>query len=566
MKYCNEGQTMGQLGCVTVVPLERATHLVPSWLLGGKNWPKGYLKGHDGNQGKHRVTKRGPALSYPMFTLVTGIVGRWRADGNQGKHRSQNLEDLWDNLSLTPADPEQMNLPIDLPSKILCEVWQEQTICRLLQLVDLPVLDSLLESAPAAEKPESSKSEHLIITSQYLDREILKAFSNSQADEWVSAAVDCLEFLPDQIVVELSRNLPEHQGKDGSWKLLLFETLSKYYSQNRVPLVTNPFFDIHTGIAELLVNGKTEPALEATQLCLKLLDSQSREEFRRLLYFMAVAAEPSEFRLHEEDPWKGKKASKATLARCITDAISLSYSSSGMSVPVEVKAHSTRAVAASWAEKAGASIDQICFLSLVGGSPLSVVPSWAQRNTVIGSEDLTHTSAQFILALKFRQRARTNHVTAPSDLSVTAEDAEDGAAPERGKSDNRMTVKRKFSKAVVNNKNLSKGKCDLLVLFLLDHHKDVFKVSNTCKTCVAGSQACHSSYSFCQRVDKGEFDRNTQKTTQTELWTLLKTIYEDTKLSPKEKKRLLGQFYKSHPEIFIQFFGDKLFITHEGTT
>ncbi|CAJ0942363.1 unnamed protein product [Ranitomeya imitator] len=33
----------------------------------------------DGNQGKHRVTKRGPALSYPMFTLVTGIVGRWRA-------------------------------------------------------------------------------------------------------------------------------------------------------------------------------------------------------------------------------------------------------------------------------------------------------------------------------------------------------------------------------------------------------------------------------------------------------------------------------------------------------
>ncbi|CAJ0962153.1 unnamed protein product [Ranitomeya imitator] len=36
----------------------------------------------DHNQGKHRVTKRGPALSYPMFTLVTGdlgIVGRWRA-------------------------------------------------------------------------------------------------------------------------------------------------------------------------------------------------------------------------------------------------------------------------------------------------------------------------------------------------------------------------------------------------------------------------------------------------------------------------------------------------------
>ncbi|CAJ0965569.1 unnamed protein product [Ranitomeya imitator] len=40
--------------------------------------PMNALKIH-GNQGKDRVTKRSPALSYPMFTLVTGIVGRWRA-------------------------------------------------------------------------------------------------------------------------------------------------------------------------------------------------------------------------------------------------------------------------------------------------------------------------------------------------------------------------------------------------------------------------------------------------------------------------------------------------------
>lgn len=39
-----------------------------------------------------------------------------------------------------------------------------------------------------------------------------------------------------------------------------------------------------------------------------------------------------------------------------------------------------------------------------------------------------------------------------------------------------MVVKRIFSKAVVDNKNLSKGKTDLLVLFLMDHQKDVFKV------------------------------------------------------------------------------------------
>lgn len=49
-----------------------------------------------------------------------------------------------------------------------------------------------------------------------------------------------------------------------------------------------------------LVNGKQEQALEALQLCLKLQDSRSREELRRLLRFMAVAARPNDLKLHKE--------------------------------------------------------------------------------------------------------------------------------------------------------------------------------------------------------------------------------------------------------------------------
>ncbi|KAM8938691.1 DEP domain-containing protein 7 isoform 2-T2 [Pelodytes ibericus] len=348
--------------------------------------------------------------------------------------QSQSLEDLWDNLSLTPADPANINLSVDLPPKVLAEVWQEQTIRRLLQLVELPILDSLLEKNTVAPKTQQTKSEELIITTNYLDREILKAFSESQADEWISSAVDCLEFLPDHMVVDVSRNLPEQQNKDEKWKLLLFETISQYYNQSREPLVTNQFFDIHTGIAELLVNGKNEQALEASQLCLKLLNAQHREEFRCLLYFMAVASRPTEFRLQEE-------------------------------------------------------------------------------------------------------------------------------------SENRMTVKRMFSKAIVNHKILSKGKSDLLVLFLVDHHKDVFKIPATLHKMVSDKLAAiqqgrdpdkDTGYVFCQRVDKAEFDSAVQQTTRSELWALLKTIYENSKLSPKEKKRLLGQFYKSHPDIFIQYFGDRV--------
>ncbi|KAM4617700.1 DEP domain-containing protein 7 [Discoglossus pictus] len=347
--------------------------------------------------------------------------------------QTNSLEDLWDNLSLTPADPAQIHLPADLPATVVNDVWQEQTIRRLLQLVELPLLDSLLETPHVASNTQPAKGEELI-TSNYLDREILKAFSDSQSDEWVSAAVDCLDFLPDTMVVDISRNLPEQREKDGKWKQLLFETIGKYYTQIRVPLVTNQFFDIHTGIAELLVNGKTDQALEATQLCLKLLDTQNREEFRRLLYFMAIAAEPTEYRLQEE-------------------------------------------------------------------------------------------------------------------------------------TDNKMSVKRMFCRAMVSAKSLSKGKSDLLILFLLDHHKDVLKIPATLHKMVSVKLVAiqqgqdpdkDTGYTFCQRVDKSEFDSTTQMTTRTELWALLRTIYENSKLSPKEKRRLLGQFYKSHPDIFIQYFGDKV--------
>lgn len=45
--------------------------------------------------------------------------------------------------------------------------------------------------------------------------------------------------------------------------------------------------------------------MEALQLSLKLQDSRSREELRRLLRFMSVAAKPEEVKLHKEVKAKG---------------------------------------------------------------------------------------------------------------------------------------------------------------------------------------------------------------------------------------------------------------------
>ncbi|XP_029438768.1 DEP domain-containing protein 7 isoform X2 [Rhinatrema bivittatum] len=353
---------------------------------------------------------------------------------NSSPSKSGSLEDLWANLSLRPADNPGVSTTLGLSQKVINEVWQEQTIRRLLQLVELPFLDSLLEEQETGLKLPPAERDMDSMSSNCLDREILKAFNDAQTDEWISAAVDCLEYLPDQMVVNISRNLPEQPDRTDEMKRMLFETLSKYYNQTKAPLLTNCFFDIHIGIAELLVNGKTEQALEATQLCLKLLTPDGREEFRRLLYFMAAAADPLAFRLQKE-------------------------------------------------------------------------------------------------------------------------------------SENRMVVKRKFVRAIVHNKNLSKGKTDLLLLFLLDHQRDVFKIPGALHKMVSDRLMAiqqgrasdgHTGYSFCQRLDSMDYDETIQNTTKSELWTLLKTIYENSKISPKEKRRLLGQFYKSHPDIFMQYFGDKV--------
>lgn len=64
--------------------------------------------------------------------------------------------------------------------------------------------------------------------------------------------------------------------------------------------------------------------------------------------------------LQFQGPNKGQKASKITIARWIKMAISTCYQLKDKSPPAILKAHSTRAVATSWAESAHTSIELIC--------------------------------------------------------------------------------------------------------------------------------------------------------------------------------------------------------------
>ncbi|XP_054476658.1 DEP domain-containing protein 7-like [Anoplopoma fimbria] len=380
-------------------------------------------------------------------------------------------------LSLQQS-PSRVQTDTVLPQSLVDEVWQEQTLLRLLNLVELPLLEGLLQcnQAPSPLHPSNllaHSNPDLIYSSNHLDRQILKAFRESQEDEWLGAALDCLDFLPDQPVVELSRELPHcfPQDQDGceqapagsssqdivqplrsvptpvhhsdEWprlsqsglaqcKLLLYGTLVKHYSHtDRPPLLPQHMTDIYTAIIDLLVNAKLSAALEALQLCLKLLPPGCRDELRTLLTFMALAADPQGIKLDKE-------------------------------------------------------------------------------------------------------------------------------------MENRQAVKRSFSKAVLHSRDLSKEKEDLMVVFMLSNIKDIFmipgtlhkRVSDKLASLALGKQPDVTGFTFCQPVPCGTYTDSTKKTTNQELWALLCSIHQDTKISAKERKRLLGQFYQAHPEIFNQYFGE----------
>ncbi|XP_051918185.1 DEP domain-containing protein 7-like [Hippocampus zosterae] len=362
------------------------------------------------------------------------------------------LETRVENLSLSPNRLQTHSV---LPQSVVDEVWREQTLLRLLKLVDLPLLEGVLQiSQISACSAQSHHMTHnnpdLIYSSNHLDRQILKAFKDSRDDGWLRAALDCLDFLPDQPVVKLSRELPllfpqdqqRTEQADGNvpgnqclsdtgmaqCKMLLYGTLVRYYSNtDRLPLLPEQMTDVYSAVTDLLANAKLGTALEALQLCLKLLPPSCREELSRILAFMTVAADSQEIKLDKE-------------------------------------------------------------------------------------------------------------------------------------MENKLAVKRSFSRAILNSKALSKEREDLMVVFMLSNVKEIFKipgdlhkdVSDKLAEVVQGKQPDVTGCEVPNRI----YTDTTKTTTDQELWSLLHIIQLDTKISPKERKRRLRQFYQAHPKIFNKYFGE----------
>ncbi|NWU68602.1 DEPD7 protein, partial [Pterocles burchelli] len=185
---------------------------------------------------------------------------------------------------------------------VIEDVWKQQTLLRLLQLIDIPLLEDILVSS-VKRKPDCFGREDLIISNTFLDREVTCSLNLPELDKWLFAAIECLEYFPDQFIVMVSQQLPQSANKPSSpntYKKILFDVIIKYYSQKKDSLLATQDLNIHSGIIELIEKGKTDQALEASQLYLKLLAPNIQEELHRLLTFLAIASDPEGYKLQKQ--------------------------------------------------------------------------------------------------------------------------------------------------------------------------------------------------------------------------------------------------------------------------
>ncbi|NWV89913.1 DEPD7 protein, partial [Machaerirhynchus nigripectus] len=222
----------------------------------------------------------------------------------QKTKRRSKVEELLRSIYVHASLPPK--IMVNEPTRLLSngeDVWKQQTLLRLLQLIDVPLLEDILVSSVKTKSDSFGKEEDMIISNTFLDREVTCSLNLPELDRWLYAAIECLEYFPDQFLVMVSQQLPQSTNNPSSlnaYKKIFFDVIMKYYSQKKDSLLAPQDLDIHSGIIELIEKGKTDQALEALQLYLKLLAPNISEELHRLLTFLAIASESEGYRLQKQ--------------------------------------------------------------------------------------------------------------------------------------------------------------------------------------------------------------------------------------------------------------------------
>ncbi|XP_035663457.1 DEP domain-containing protein 7-like [Branchiostoma floridae] len=255
-----------------------------------------------------------------------------------GETYSQETESIWSSTSSLASNGSSCSIShADL--SVLDEVWKEMTLVKLLTIVELPLLDGILSMCSEAKQHRLSMRRGLVISntctaSSDSDSDSINYFLTH--DPWITSGLSCLDFMPETIGMKLSDTAADTR----EWKLSLYQAIADHYTHlheplltNRLfdvhvavlglidcthidkPLLTNRLFDVHVAVLGLIVKSKLAQAVKALQLVLLLLPSESREELRRLLRFMALCSTNTQLLFHN------KCDNRTSIRRAFTKAV-----------------------------------------------------------------------------------------------------------------------------------------------------------------------------------------------------------------------------------------------------
>ena len=200
------------------------------------------------------------------------------------------------NFILSNRDKALLPLKKEISIREVDILRREISAVRLLQLVDIPMLENLLESFENyADIDDDYGSNNNLDVEQanklgreHLDQ-TLELCDNDQEKTWLKATIECFD-------VQTKCPLPRKTeiGFRNSWNdsiLGIFKTLIDYYQSIVETLFPANLAEVMCEVSTLLQSGKYTECLRALQLLVVLLPMNKSQHLHKLLQFMCLSVD-----------------------------------------------------------------------------------------------------------------------------------------------------------------------------------------------------------------------------------------------------------------------------------
>lgn len=183
------------------------------------------------------------------------------------------------------------------------DISKEVALCQLLTIIDLSFLDGVLSEDKDKDKGSRKilrPHHHSGVVSNIVAKHWsmrCAAKSASHTDPFMKTALDCIAHIPrgvSKFDTDFSKSC------DPVTKLQAYNMICEHYSMRPDAIFPERFLELNLAIMKLIISERNSAALQAMQLNMILLPNRQKEELKRLLKFMAVAATDKEVHLDQQ--------------------------------------------------------------------------------------------------------------------------------------------------------------------------------------------------------------------------------------------------------------------------